>query len=287
MDKTEQKNVEISQAKKEPQTSNATPAAAQPPAKQKVVARVIAAPPKKPAQVASKTQPQETRKRQDTRQNVTIASALGGNEATQAQDKEDIELQTPRTIALEKQKGESFLPNKADSPRAAAEGFYDASFTETAGVSGAGRKQRAPQNPIIAGLEEKEESLKISLNPETIDDEPQNYITSAKVSWNATSTKNIEGALKTFLNSSTQKSKASLIAELKANKISGQLRPTVILLNINNSTNSITSRIVSSSGSSRVDNIILNAVRKSFSASSLPAAKTPSEPLQIKLTVTL
>lgn len=192
-------------------------------------------------------------------------------------------LQTSETIAMEDQSGASFLPERSREIASDRdeEGFIAAGFSTTK------KEALPPANPVIAGLEEKEETLKTNLNPGPRKLAATVHSTSANVYWKPATSRQISTDLKNFINSSTQQAKSIINTELKTNEISGQLRSTVILVKINNSTNSIIASIVSSSGSSRVDNLILNSVRKSFSTKSLPKSSGESDTVQINITVAL
>lgn len=212
------------------------------------------------------------------------------------------DLQSDRTIAMEHQEGSSFLPPKSYKEPVSrnSDGFYDTSYSknepsiasgelrsQTVGSGTAPAKLQRPANNVIAGLSEKEESIKFKFNPNPSEIAVNEAVSTASVSWKPSTSKQISADLKSFINSATQRAKSFINSELKTDKISGKFGTTVILVKINNSTNSIVSAIASSSGSSRVDNLILNAVRKSFSRNSLPASSTSSDSVEIKLTIAL
>jgi hypothetical protein len=235
-------------------------------------------PPAKPA--AEQT---NIRKKDTAKPVVTISPA---DEAAQEETEYKV-LQTPETIAMERQTGVSFLPKKEQD-----EGFFDASFkgdssSGRAASTGAARLERV-QNPVVAGLEEKEERLKIALNPKIASTAVSSTaIKTAKISWDSADMQYIDAELMAYLTKGTQTAKTTLESDLKKNNFSGSLRPTVITLKINNSTNSISSNISSSSGYSKLDSIILKAVRAGFSAKSLPSPANTSGTVEIKLTIVL
>ena len=200
-----------------------------------------------------------------------------------------VKLQDTKTIAMERQEGASFLPPREmkdfeapeENERLIAAGYGQTSSSRA-------KVESAPTaNPLLAGLEEKEESIKFGLNPKAKEIASIEYKTTANAFWKPASSMQIDKNLKEYINSATHKSKSIINSELKEAKISGDLRATVILIKINNSTNSISHIIVSSSGSSRVDNLILNAVQKGFSRKSLPKSSDGSTAIEVKLTVTL
>ncbi|MEW5822689.1 MAG: DUF1822 family protein [Cyanobacteriota bacterium] len=260
----------------------------QPTITKKSKAQPVNAPPAKPQSISKVSRAQGKLEKSDKDQKL-LASLADEALPAQPEVKEPVILQTKKTIARENQKGESFLPENSKEGEGFVKAGYSASddFKQNELASADIARASAPSNPVLSGLEEKEESIKMGFNPQDKEIAAIQYITSANVFWKPADSSIIDKELKTFISSSTQKAKTAINSELKSSQISGELRSTVISVKINNSTNSIISTLVSSSGSSRVDNLILNAVRKSFSGKFLPGSTTSSNTVQIKLTIAL
>lgn len=206
-------------------------------------------------------------------------------------------LQDKNTIAMERQEGDSFLgekPKKVTSFKSSSLGAN----LRASGKSIPGRDKELADSSsdldsLLSGLEEKEESVKMAYIPKTPLEEKKKETKETKeikvtnITWNAINKNIIDSKSNSSINSAVQYSKATLKQELEANKISGHFNNATILIKFNNSTNSITPQIVASSGSSKIDNIILKAVRMNFSAIPLPVGSDPSATVEIKLTVTL
>lgn len=175
-----------------------------------------------------------------------------------------------------KEKGESSYLKTTETTASASFGVAESTKKQS--------KKDIPQNDnLLSALSEKKESIKLGLS-KAGGQESQKFIP-VNVSWKPSTSQQIETNLKNFINSAAQNTKSTLNTDLKNNEIPGLSRSTVVTVKINNYKKSVMPQISVSSGSSRVDNIILNSVKKGFSSSSLPKDNTSSEPIEIKVTV--
>ena len=144
-------------------------------------------------------------------------------------------------------------------------------------------KTSAPAGDLLASLSEKSETLKVAPNPDLLN-ASVSVASTASISWSNVSSSSLDSSSSGKVSSAVTNAKSELNKDLQQNNISLSNKSSVVLVKINKSKNSVQPQLLSSSGSSKVDNLILKSVKQSFSGQSFGGN---GEELEIKLRVSL